>query len=82
MTNEVWTMFAVVNDEDHQPVFVKYGQVGYWPCGEEQRLAWARMHVIQGDAVTAAAKAGSIFGWDVPAAQLAMLAASDPQASA
>jgi len=68
-------MFAVVNDVDKTPVFVKHGVVGFWPCTPENRPTWARMHHAQGAEVTMAAKAGSVLGWDVPAAAAAVVAA-------
>jgi hypothetical protein len=66
-------MFAVLNNVDRARIFVKRGEVGYWPCREEDRDTWARMHEAQGVEVTAAALAGSIFGWDTPIARPAAL---------
>jgi hypothetical protein len=68
-------MFAVVNDVEKTAVFVKLGEVGFWPCKPEHEPTWSRMHHAQGEAVTAAAKAGSILGWNVPAARAAVEAA-------
>jgi hypothetical protein len=68
-------MFAVVNDDEHTAVFVKHDAVGFWPCRADQQLAWAQMHHVQGQELTRAAKAGSICGWDVPEARLAVEAA-------
>jgi len=63
--------FAVVNDVDQTPVFVKQGQLGFWPCGLDQLNKWKRMYLSQSSELTNAAKLGSMFGWDVPAARLA-----------
>jgi hypothetical protein len=65
-------MFAVVSSDDRMPVFVKQGKVGLWPCQPDRQLAWARMHVIQGAAITEAALRGSMVGWDNPEARRAV----------
>jgi hypothetical protein len=75
-------MFAVVNDDEKTPVFVKFGVVGFWDVPETRLFAWAQMHAAQGAALTASATAGALFGWDVPGAQLAALSAIDPVARA
>ena len=61
-------MFAVVNNVDKAKIFVKRGEVGFWPCREEDQATWAKMHDAQGAEVTQAALCGSIFGWDTPIA--------------
>jgi hypothetical protein len=68
-------MFAVINNVDDTPIFVRRGEVGYWPCKVEHMDTWKAMLAEQGEAVTAAALAGSIFGWDAPIAKPAMAAA-------
>jgi hypothetical protein len=65
-------MFAVVSSDDQSPVFVKQGYVGFWSCKDDHRLAWAHMHLAQGEAVTKAALRGSMVGWDNPGARLAV----------
>jgi hypothetical protein len=68
-------MFAVISVADETAVFVKQGHVGFWPCKAQQIEAWLRMHQTQEAAVTEAALAGSMFGWDTPGAKLAAEAA-------
>jgi predicted transcriptional regulator len=65
-------MFAVVSSDDQSPVFVKQGYVGFWSCKEDHQVAWAHMHLAQGEAVTKAALRGSMLGWDNPGARLAV----------
>jgi hypothetical protein len=64
-------MFAVINNLDDTQVFVKYGEIGFWPCKAENMDIWNEMHAAQGEEVTRAALAGSIFGWDTPIARVA-----------
>jgi hypothetical protein len=66
-------MFAVVDNVDQTPVFVKQGESGFWPCKVDQMGTWMQMHAAQGEAVTESALMGSMFGWEKPAAQLAVL---------
>jgi hypothetical protein len=65
-------MFAVIHNVDQTAVFVKQGEVGFWPCQVQQMDAWTRMYSSQGEAVTEAALAGSMLGWEIPGAQLAV----------
>jgi hypothetical protein len=65
-------MFAVVSSDDHSPVFVKQGYVGFWICKDDHQVAWAHMHLAQGEVVTEAALRGSMVGWDNPAARPAV----------
>jgi hypothetical protein len=65
-------MFAVVDDLEHAPVFVKQGSVGFWPCKANDHVAWAHMHLAQGAVVTEAALRASMIGWGNPAAQPAI----------
>lgn len=52
-------------------VLVKKGIVGYWPTtpGLAERLI-----AEQGPAVTESALSASMFGWDIPAARVALAA--------
>jgi hypothetical protein len=49
---------------------VKVGERGYWPA---HPVVAARRIASQGDAVTQSALIGSMFGWSVPGARLAVL---------
>ena len=51
---------------------MKEGHVGFWPCKVTQQLAWAQMHVIQGEVVTEAALRASMIGWGDPRARPAV----------
>ena len=48
-----------------QRVFVQAGTLGYFQAEPE---TWAALHALQSPQMTNAALAGSLFGWDCPAA--------------
>jgi hypothetical protein len=73
MKKLIGTLFGCVHPTTHKPSFVKLGESGYTPStGAHTRNCIMLMIAEQGPIVTEAALAGSIFGWDIPAAQPAV----------
>lgn len=63
-------VYSQLNSDPSQIILIKRGVIGYWPCdGMVKEQADARNDIL---GVTpqqkAAMEAGSIFGWDIPAA--------------
>lgn len=63
--------FAVVHIADSTPIFVTYGEEGWSPCTAGLMKTWQTLHEAQSPEVTEAARAGSMFGWEAPAAKAA-----------
>lgn len=61
-------MFAIKRDD--QPHFIIYPNNGSNAVISEQALqAWSALYRVQSDSLRDSATAGSMFGWEVPAAQ-------------
>lgn len=57
--------------ESQKPVLVRYGESGYWTDSPDAVMAADFLVTCQTTAVTEAALAGSMFGWDCPGAAAA-----------
>lgn len=66
-------IFAAIHNTTGQKIFLIEGQEGFNVAETPQQLAlWQSLYQVQPEAVTRAAVNGSMFGWDVPAAQPAI----------
>jgi hypothetical protein len=63
--NNVIKTFFAVETVDGQRVVVIRNRLGYRPCSP---MMWKALHRNQSNQETAAALAGSMFGWDAPGA--------------
>jgi hypothetical protein len=63
-------IFYAVTTPIGEAAFVRVGERGYYPCTtERQKVYWEELDRTQSRDDTNAALAGSMFGWDCPAAK-------------